>query len=857
MALFIVSHFQLHPAEVCAIRGARKTCLEWALGMTPASPGMVRENPYPENMLASAKISVIERMPMNDRTFETLELKALIELAARHVQTPPGRARMLKLRPSTARAEIHRELDLTGECVAYLNVKGRFGLSGIEDLDPILAELHIEGARLEPRQILALERLLLVGGELRGLVRGTEHAGLFPHLLRITSGVPDVKALLSAIHGKILPNGEIDDNASPELRIVRKDLTERRHRIHRTLESILRGQTQAVQEEIITFRNGRFVIPVRTDSRGRIPGVMHGLSSSGQTTFVEPLTVIDQNNDLVRLREQEEIEESRILLSITQSLRENLDPIRTILSIVTELDVAQAKALFANEFQCVAPQVSEGKQLAICDARHILLDRSLQSAGAKSVPISLELDENHPILIISGPNAGGKTVALKTLGLLSLMAQMGFHVPAREAQIPIFDQVFADIGDQQSIAANLSTFTAHMRNIAEMARQVKPSALILLDEVGTGTDPDEGAAMAVAIVEYFRRIGSITIASTHYPRLKMWASQTTGVRNASVEFDEHTLRPTYRLILGIAGASSGLEIARRMLVPEDILATARTLIEPSHAQAREYMKQLKETLDAHESLRAALEEERAAVAEKYSRAEADFAKREESRRAEFDETLARIVEEFKGDSERAARKIKDRIEAARIKRAIENQAAELRYQSAKLRPTSGTLVPANAVSSSAGTSGGSEAIAEGDGVRIHSIAQIGTVESIREGIYVVQVGSLRYRTERNDIERVGNAHASAAALSPAHSIADSSESAVSELKVIGLTADEALDRVDKFLDQAFYAGLESVRVIHGHGKGILRKAITKFLTDHSQVERFSPAPPDKGGGGATIIEIKK
>jgi DNA mismatch repair protein MutS2 len=269
------------------------------------------------------------------------------------------------------------------------------------------------------------------------------------------------------------------------------------------------------------------------------------------------------------------------------------------------------------------------------------------------------------------------------------------------------------------------------------------------------------------------------------------------------------------------------------------------------------LKQLKETLDAHESLRVALVEERAAVAEKYSRAEADFAKREESRRAEFDEALARIVENFKGDSERAARKIKDRIEAARIKRAIENQAAELRYQSARLRPAPSPLVPVNAQGASEEKSGESEEIAEGDRVRIHSIAQVGTVESIHEGIYTVMVGSLRYRTERNDLEKAGNAPASAARLSPTPSIADSSDSAVSELKVIGLTADEALDRIDKFLDQTFYAGIENIRIIHGHGKGILRKAIAKFLADHPQVERFSLAPPDKGGSGATLVELKK
>jgi DNA mismatch repair protein MutS2 len=796
---------------------------------------------------------------MDDRTFETLELKALIELAARHVQTAPGRTRMLSLRPSTSGIQIRKELELTSECVSYLNTRGRFGLSGIEDPGPIVAQLQIEGTSLDPRQILALERLLFVSRELKDLIKSAEPSGLFPHLSRMAAGIPDLKNLLAVIHGKILPNGEIDDDASPELRIVRKDLTERRNRIYRTLESILRGQARAVQEEIVTFRNGRFVIPVRTDSRGQVPGVVHGLSSSGQTTFVEPLTVINQNNDLVRLREQEEIEVSKILFSLTEALRANLDSIKVIIGIVTELDVSQAKALFAAEFQCAPPQISEDKRLALCDARHVLLEHSLRSSGEKPVPISLELDGGHPVLVISGPNAGGKTVVLKTLGLLSLMAQMGFHVPAREALLPIFDQVFADIGDQQSIAANLSTFTAHMRNIAAMAQQAQPPALILLDEVGTGTDPDEGAALAIAIVDSFRRIGATTVASTHYPQLKMWASQTTGVRNASVEFDERTLRPTYRLTMGIAGASSGLEIAGRMSVPEDILSAARALVEPSHAQAREYLRRLKESLDEQESLRASLEEERAAVAEKYAGLDADFAKRQESRRTEFDAALARIVGDFKAEGERAVRKIKDRVEAARTKRAVDNQAAELRHRAAKLRQTIGSPVrdQVGNANVSGGASAEAEEIREGDRVKIHSLDREGTVEEIREGTYTVVVGSLRYRADRGDLERASSGPRPAPSLSSASVIADASDQAASELKVIGLTADEAVDRVDKFLDQAFLAGVENVRIIHGHGKGILRHAIAEFLTGHPQVERFSLAPPDKGGAGATLVELRK
>jgi DNA mismatch repair protein MutS2 len=794
---------------------------------------------------------------MDERTFETLELTDLIELAARHVQTASGRARMLRLRPSVSKSEIIHELELTGECVKYLNTRGRFGLSGIEDLEPVLSQLHIEGTSLEPKQILEIERLLFVGKEVKEQIKAAPTGQDFPHLSHIAIGIPDLKQLLSAIHGKILPNGEIDDSASPELKAVRRDLTERRNRIHRTLESIFRGQEHAVREEIITFRNGRFVIPVRTDSRNQIPGVVHGLSSSGQTTFVEPMTVINQNNDLVRLREQEGIEISRILLSITESLSENLEPIKVMMEMVTRLDVAQAKALFAVEYECIPPRISSDRSCELLDARHILLEHSLRRSGEISVPISLELDDHHQVLVISGPNAGGKTVALKTIGLISLMTQMGFHVPARDACLPIYDQIFADIGDHQSIAANLSTFTAHMRRIAETAQRVHPPALVLLDEVGTGTDPDEGGALAIAIVEFFRRMGATTIASTHYPVLKMWASQTEGVRNASVEFDERTLRPTYRLVLGIAGASSGLEIARRMHVTEEILEKAQELLEPSHAQARLYLRQLKENLREQESLRVSLEEERAAVAEKYSGLEAEFARKEEKRQRDFEANLSRIIDEFKTVSDLAVRKIKDHAEAARLKKQAAKQAMDLHRKSMRLRASTDTGGAGKESASVSESKAPIDAdLEEGDRVKVQSLDREGIVESLREDTCVVMVGPLRYRADRADLTKI-------AAGKPAPlpftypQISDSDEQVGSEIKVIGLTADEALDRVDKFLDQAYLAGIENVRIIHGHGKGILRRAIANFLSEHTQVERFSLAPPDKGGGGATIVELKK
>ena len=792
---------------------------------------------------------------MNDRTFETLEFFDFIELAARRTQTPPGRARMTRMRPSVSLEEIRAELEITSECVAWQNTKGRFGLAGVEDIEPIAAQLHIRGAALEPRQILAVERMLFVGKELREAVRSMESAGQFPHLQRISAKIPDMRNVLAAIRGKILPNGEIDDNASPELRDIRKEMAERRYRINRTLESILRASPQAVQEDIITFRNGRFVIPIRTDSRSRIPGVMHGLSSSGQTTYIEPMTVINQNNDLVRLREQEDIEIARILSAITEVFRVNAAAILSVLETIAELDVAQARALVAIEFQCVPPRVVETCDYELTDARHILLEHSLRKTGGQPTPISITLDERHRILVISGPNAGGKTVALKTAGLSSMMAQMGFHVPAKNATLPVFDQIFADIGDHQSITANLSTFTAHMRNIAEMAGQLHPPALILLDEVGAGTDPDEGAALAIAIIDFFRQAGAVTLASTHYPKLKMWASQTDGVKNAAVEFDERTLRPTYRLLPDIAGASSGIKIARRMNIPESILTAARTLIEPDHAQAREYLKQLRETLDAQMSLRASLEEERKAVAEKYAGLEQEYAKREAARKAEFDAALSRIVDGFRKESEKAVKKVTDSIEAARAKRTAENLASELRRKSVHLRQNIASSVAEIASEpSTVPHSGGAGTIEAEDVVYVRSLNREGRVEDVQDGTYAIAIGALRYRTERDDLEKLERGKP---AVPPApRSVNPDDPEFSSELKVIGLTVDEALDQADRFLDQAFLAGVESVRIIHGHGKGILRGALARFLSEHAQVARFTHAPPEKGGSGATVVFLK-
>ncbi len=798
---------------------------------------------------------------MDERTFTTLELNSLKELLVRHVQTPLGRGRVTEHRPSTDQLEIDRALDLTSECADYLRTGERFALSGIEDPEPAITRLKIEDTSLDTRQILALERLLAAGTGLREQSHAPEFRQRYPLLASLSGRIPDLGRLLAGMRGKILPGGEIDDNASPELRSIRREINEARSRIQRTLEGILRKENRAVQDEIVTFRNGRFVIPVRTDSRGQVPGVVHGLSSSGQTTFVEPLIAIDQNNEIVRLREQEEIEIARILLAITESLRNHLPAIGVIAETIGEIDFAQAKGRLSLEFHCVRPQISRGGELRIEEARHLLLEHSLRRSGSETVPVSLVLDQVHRVMVISGPNAGGKTVVLKTVGLMAIMSQMGLHVPAREAVLPVFGQVFADIGDQQSIAANLSTFTAHLRNISEMARVAVPPALILLDEVGTGTDPDEGSALAVAIVDFFRRAGATTIATTHYSGVKMWAARTEGVRNASVEFDEDTLRPTYRLILGVAGSSSGLEIARRMDVPPAILEQARALVHPSHAQASEYLKRLKASMDEQEAREQALAEERAAAAREHTRLEQDFARRENERRLAFEETQARVVREFKAESDRLLASIKDRVTAERLKKSAEKRLAELRRSGEKLRRTVVGDLPAGDQGRPGGGSSTSidspAGIREGDRVRVQSLGREGTVESIRDNTYTVIIGPLRFRAEPSDIQFVASGSATQTTAQVRAAGADLDTAVVHEVNVIGMTADEATDRVDKFLDEAFLAGAESVRIIHGHGKGILRRAVAQLLTDHPQVEKFYLAPPEKGGAGATLVELRK
>jgi DNA mismatch repair protein MutS2 len=640
----------------------------------------------------------------------------------------------------------------------------------------------------------------------------------------------------------------------------------------RTLENILTraDETHALQDDFITIRNERFVIPVRNDNRGAVPGVVHGMSSSGQTAFVEPLETIEQNNELVRLREQEQAEVTKVLFSMTEELRRERDALNEMADAVGRVDFIAAKARLAIAHDAVEPKVNEQGRMTLKDARHPLLEAHLKSQNLPIVPISLEMDAERRVMVISGPNAGGKTVVLKTVGMLVLMAQSGLHVPAADADLPIFHQVLADIGDHQSIAANLSTFTAHIANIRAISDELEPPALILLDEVGTGTDPEEGSALGVAMVDYFRARGAHVIVTTHYSGLKVYATNTPGVINASVEFDERTLKPTYRLLTGLAGSSSGIEIARRFGLPQAITERAASRVAGASAEANEYLRKLKEQRDQQQQTLAALEEERAATAAKYAALENDFRRREQEREREFRAELQKIVQGFVTKAESFAATIEDAATQKKVRREVEKRAADLRVAATnaarEMRQSAGLEEKQPAHAEAETNEADAATVTEfqvGDRVRLLTLNQEGVVESVGDDLISVQVGALRFREEPHNLRLVERRGASKTAKAAGAlpkgvtvSLKDQAD-AGSELKVIGKTVAEATDELDKFLDAAYLNNHDRVRIVHGIGMGALKRAISAALAEHPHVAKFYPATGSEGGNGATIVELRK
>ena len=757
----------------------------------------------------------------------------------------------------------------------------KWWFNGLTDLSESIGRLRVEGASLDPLSILQTAKLCDQAMSARSAILAERENA--PVLWQLVQDLPrELNTLVARVTNKILPSGELDDRASPELAAIRHEINVLRSRITRSLEGLMRRSAEAIQDELVTIRNDRFVIPVKADHRGRIQGVAHGYSSSGATAFVEPLETIEANNELQSLHESEAREIAKILYGLSEELRAQLPGIEMAAQAVAELDFINARAIFHQNFNCVIPQIQTeaapygSGELQLVEARHPLLEENLRASSGSVVPVSFGLSDDKNAMVISGANAGGKTVVLKTTGLLALMALSGISVPASSARFPFYSSVLADIGDHQSLAANLSTFTSHVANIARMLDVCEAPALVLLDEVGTGTDPEEGSALGVAVVDHFRRVcGAHVIATTHYSGLKMYAGNEEGVVNASVEFDEKTLQPTYRLLVGVAGASSGLEIARRFGVPTPIVDDAMRSVKDSSLQASEYLRRIKREAEDAEALRVALEEERAAVAEKFAGLDKEAAKQERERQAAFEQSLQRTIGEIEKRARELVAKIEDRTERVRVERDAQRQIAEMKrtaQREVRIVREGQPLQPERAESHPVAekvpeyVSAAPREIVIGDNVKLRSFGSVGIVDQIKDGMAEVRVKSLRFRERLENLELVQSTapKPQAGKLEKLRRSAETEvrlgvaeDKAQSELNVIGQTTDEAVDAVDKFLDEASLASLSKVRIIHGHGTGALRRAIGAMLDGHPHVSRFLPAPPDQGGAGATLVELRQ
>ena len=822
---------------------------------------------------------------MNEQAFTTLEYQQLLALIKRNAQTEAGQAHSESLTPATSMEELRHALASLGECVTLRNRGVNWSFSGFADPAQTIGRLRVEGATLDPLAILQTARLCEQAMSARAAILAERENA--PVLWELVELLPrDLNSLVARIGNKILASGELDDRASPELAQIRHEISTLRSRITRSLEGLMRRSAEAIQDELVTIRNDRFVIPVKADHRGRVQGVAHGYSSSGATAFIEPLETIDANNELQGLHEAEAREIARILANLTDELRAQLPAIEMAAAAVAELDFINAKAIFHQQFRCSIPEIGPEVTLDLVEARHPLLEENLRASGGAVVPVSFTLDDENNAMIISGANAGGKTVVLKTTGLLALMALSGISVPARSARVPLYTSVLADIGDHQSLAANLSTFTSHVANIARMIEICEAPALVLLDEVGTGTDPEEGSALGVAVVDHFRRVcNAHVIATTHYSGLKMYAGNETGVLNASVEFDEKTLQPTYRLLVGLAGASSGLEIARRFGVPKTIVDAAVGAVKESSLHATEYLRRIKREAEGAEALRLALEEEREAVAEKFASLDKEAVKRERERQTAFEQVTQRTVADLEKRARELVAHIQDRTERIRAERETQRQVAEIkrtaqRAAQAVFKPVSntGSAPPkaelAHVEEETSRFDAEPEYVAAepreivvGDKVKLLSFGSVGVVDQIKDGYAEVRVKALRFREKLDNLELVeqqptakpptGKLEKLRRSSGTEVHLADAEPKGQSELNVIGHTTDEAVDAVDKFLDEASLASLSQVRIVHGHGTGALRRAIAGLLRDHPHVARFVAAPPDQGGTGATLVELRQ
>ena len=793
-----------------------------------------------------------------DKSIRTLELPAVLEVLAQKAVSEAARERCRKLYPSSDLDEVRRLLDETDAARTRLGLYGSPAFSGVKDVSAALTRAD-HGGMLNTRELLDIAGLLTASRRVSEYDRDRQgEATVLDHYF---SALHTNKYLEDRIRGAILDEETIADTASPELADIRRKMRVAATKGRQILQRIISSPSYAkvLQEALITQRDGRFVVPVKAECKGSLPGLVHDISSSGATLFVEPMGVVQANNELKELQAREEREIERILRQLSADCGDQMENILYDYDILVHLDVIFARAQLSYQMSAARPEVRRRGGIVLRRARHPLLD------PAKAVPISVELGQQFDTLVITGPNTGGKTVTLKTLGLLCLMAQCGLHIPADDGSVVrVFDRVLADVGDEQSIEQSLSTFSAHMANIVQILQQADEQSLLLFDELGAGTDPVEGAALAIAVIQEVRSRGALTAATTHYAELKTFAMTTAGVENASCEFDVQTLRPTYRLLIGIPGKSNAFAISRRLGLDEHVIEAARAQMDSESVRFEDVLTQLEEKrqrLERAQSEADRLWQQREEDACKARTFREQMEKAKENARSKGEAEAKRIVREAQAkvdaifaELDELRRQQQKRADFQQMNDARANVRRGLNEAEALVRSRESDPEPIPAPS---------RPIRVGDQVELPGVNRAAEVLTVNaDGSLVLQAGKMKMTVKRGqvrlletaeEIQKKKKQQSRAQSSSPKIQLASR---AASELDIRGYETLEAESVVDNYIDSAVMAKLGSVTIIHGKGTGALRKAVHEILRRNKAVKSFRLGRYGEGEAGVTIVELK-
>mgnify|MGYP005757210873 FL=1 len=792
---------------------------------------------------------------MNEKALKTLEYYKIIDMLEAFATSSIGKNKCRQLRPLDNLTEIETMQQETADALSRIYQKGSLSFSGVKDVRGSLKRLEV-GSTLGIGELLAIRSLLENASRAKAYSRReteNEHTDSLDNMFEL---IEPLSPLATEIGRCILSEDEISDDASTGLRQVRRSMKLTNDKIHTQLSSFVSGNSRTyLQDAVVTMRNGRYCIPVKAEYKSQVPGMIHDQSSTGSTIFVEPMTIVRLNNEMRELEIQEQKEIEMILSNLSQLAAENLDAIFDDVKLLSELDFIFARAQLAKSQNATEPRFNRDKIIDIKKARHPLIDKH------KVVPIDIRIGETFDLLIVTGPNTGGKTVSLKTVGLLTLMGQSGLHIPAFDnSRLSVFREVYADIGDEQSIEQSLSTFSSHMTNVVRFMETADSDSLVLFDELGAGTDPTEGAALAIAILSTLHERGIRAMATTHYSELKVYALSTPGVENASCEFDVETLRPTYRLLIGVPGKSNAFAISQKLGLPLSIIERAKEQISQEDETFEDVLSNLEESRKTIESEREELlsyKEEIKTLKEQLEEKQDKLDQRKERIIAEANEEAHRILREAKDYADQTMRIFNKAGKDSMSAKELEKHRSDLRKKMDKAGKKVALKTPQKQKSTLR-----PQDLSLGDSVKVMSLNVKGTVSSKPDskGMLFVQMGILRSKVHISDLQLIDEPVITGPALSRTGAgkiKMNKSASVRTEINLLGKTVDEAVSELDKYLDDAYLAHLSSVRIVHGKGTGALRKGVHNYLKRLKYVQDFHLAEFGEGDAGVTIVEFKK